>query len=93
MAALITHAVHMTFRDVARAALTTNGLDADTILKEFVTSLNSQTDAMQLANILTVEHEGTTFEFKKIGCSVNFILMGRLKGEEQWLEVAFLSDH
>jgi hypothetical protein len=86
MSALINHALQMTFRDIAIAALAANGLDADTVLKEFVAGKRP-------AQVLTMDHEGTIFEFKKRGCSVNFELMARIKPEEQWLEIAFLSDH
>ena len=101
MATLINHAVRMTFRDIAIAALAANGLDADTVLMDFVTGKRS--------DILTVEHEGTSFEFKKRGCSVNFELVGRISSfcladqpladelvariKPDWLEIAFMSDH
>lgn len=88
---------HLTFRDIALAALAANGLDADQILKEYVGDLSSKTDGINFGprrtGIFKVEHEGTTFEFKKLGISVNFVLVARLQGEVEWLEVAFLSDH
>lgn len=85
MAAMIDNAKRLTFRDIARAALEANGLDADEVLKELVGG--------ERVGTLMVKYEGTTFEFKMRGISLNFELMARLQGETEWLEVAFLSDH
>ena len=75
-----------TFKDFAREALKANGYDAGQLLEDYVTKRRS-------ADPLVIEHEGLTYEFKRVGISVNFELMARLQGQEKWLEVAFLSDH
>ncbi len=88
--------IRMTFRDYALEALKANGYDADTLLMDYVKRKRN-------SDPLLIEHNGLQYEFKRRGISVNFELVGRILSfqqvdgtfvaPEQWLEVAFLSDH
>lgn len=85
-----------TFKDYALEALKANGYDADQLLMDYVKRKRN-------SDPLVIEYKGLQYEFKRRGISVNFELVGRILsfqqvdgtvvGVEQWLEVAFLSDH
>ena len=72
------------FKDLAIAALTANGHNADDLLRRYESVGWDK-------YILTVEHEGMVYEFRCRGCCLNYELVARLEGGDGWLEVASLT--
>lgn len=72
------------FKDLAIAALSANGHNADELLRTYESVGWAQ-------YILTVRHEGLVYEFRCRGCCLNYELVARLEGGTDWLNVASLT--